>query len=38
MGNGNAELKALARFVCGKNDADGIVDVVRYIRDFNDNL
>ena len=38
MGNGNAELKALARFVCGNNDADGIVDVVRYIRDFNDNL
>jgi len=38
MGNGHADLQALARYVCGHNDADGIVDVVRYIREFNDNL
>ena len=35
MGNAVPELKAAARFVCGHNDADGLLDVVRYIRTHN---
>ena len=35
MGNAVPELKAAARFVCGDNDADGLLDVVDYIRSHN---
>lgn len=38
MGNGHEDLQAIARFICGHNDSDGIVDVVRYIREINDGL
>lgn len=38
MGNGNKELQELARFVCGHNTEDGIVDVIDYIRSHNDAL
>lgn len=35
MENGHAEVHEQATFVCGHNEADGIVDVVSYIREFN---
>jgi Cof subfamily protein (haloacid dehalogenase superfamily) len=36
MANGHADLQAIANFVCGHNDADGLLDAVRYIRDHNE--
>lgn len=35
MGNGVPELKAAARLVCGDHDADGLLEVVDYIRRHN---
>ncbi len=35
MGNGHEELQAIARFVCGHNEEDGILDVVKYIHEVN---
>ena len=35
MGNAVPELKSAARFVCGNHDADGLLDVVDYIRRHN---
>lgn len=35
MSDGHEKLKQMAKFVCGPNNADGIVDAVNYIRDFN---
>ncbi len=36
MGNGIRELHEYARFVCGAHDADGLLDVIDYIRTHND--
>ncbi len=38
MGNGHETLKENARFVCGLNTEDGILDVVAYINDVNKNF
>ena len=35
MSDGNESLKQIAKFVCGPNNADGIVDAVNYIRSVN---
>ncbi len=35
MGNAHAELKKVARFTCGDHVNNGILEVVRYIRDTN---
>ena len=35
MGNGHKDLKKVARFVCGDNTEDGILDVVNYIHKVN---
>ncbi len=35
MGNGHDELKAIANFVCGHNEDDGLLHVVEYIREHN---
>lgn len=35
MANGHQELRQAARFICGHNKEDGIVDVVNYIREVN---
>jgi hypothetical protein len=35
MGNGNPDLKAVADFVCGDHDRDGLLDVVDYINRHN---
>lgn len=35
MENGHADLKAIANFVCGHNENDGLLHVVEYIRDHN---
>ena len=37
MSNGHEDLQEMARFVCGHNEEDGILDVVRYIREVNGN-
>jgi 5-amino-6-(5-phospho-D-ribitylamino)uracil phosphatase len=36
MQNGHEELQATARFVCGHNEEDGIVEVVNYIQEVNE--
>ena len=36
MGNGSPALQAIADMVCGHHDADGLLDVVRYIRNHNE--
>mgnify|MGYP003626996901 CR=1 FL=1 len=36
MGNGHPDLQAVARYVCGHNDADGLLDAIQYIRDHNE--
>ena len=38
MGNGHGDLKAIANFVCGHNEEDGLLHVVEYIRDHNKKL
>ena len=35
MGNGHEDLQKVARFICGDNKEDGILDVVNYIHDIN---
>ena len=35
MGNGHEDLQKVARFICGDNKKDGILDVVNYIHDIN---
>jgi len=35
MANGHEELRQSARFICGHNKEDGILDVVNYIREVN---
>lgn len=35
MGNAHDDLKAVANFICGKHDEDGLLDVVNYIRNHN---
>jgi len=37
MSDGHDDLKEVARFVCGPNDKDGIVDAVNYVRRINAN-
>lgn len=37
MGNGHEDLQAIATFVCGHNEEDGILDVVKYIHEINNN-
>jgi hypothetical protein len=36
MGNGNPELQAIAQFICGDHDKDGLLEVVDYIRRHNE--
>jgi len=36
MGNGHEDLQKVARFICGHNQEDGILDVVKYIHDINE--
>jgi Cof subfamily protein (haloacid dehalogenase superfamily) len=36
MGNGNPALQAIAEFVCGDHDKDGLLEVVDYIRRHNE--
>ena len=35
MENGHEDLKKIARFTCGHNQRDGILEVVNYVRDIN---
>lgn len=36
MGNGHPELQAAAKFICGHNNADGLLDAIQYVRDHNE--
>jgi len=36
MANGHTDLQAVANFVCGHNEEDGLLDAIRYIRDHNE--
>jgi Cof subfamily protein (haloacid dehalogenase superfamily) len=36
MANGHPELQAIAKFVCGHNNDDGLLEAIRYIRDHNE--
>ena len=38
MGNGNPQLQAIAQFICGDHDKDGLVEVVDYIQRHNQQL
>lgn len=38
MGNGNPEVQKQARFTCGAHDANGILEVIDYIRSHNQGL